>query len=279
MRTVARLLRLACCLVVVLTFASARAQTPIAPTASSPSTDPMSSYLDLSVAPRFWYMYSTFANGKPIPGQTSLSTSAAVTFPMTGVGVTAKFPALPATTFLLSGLYGAGTEKISLLSVGDTRLGSFHENINRYDFEFLASTQIHTYLSWVAGVRYEQETQAVSTLTFPAGIPTSSSSIQPSLKDYTVKAGLSGVVPVSRSEDLSMFGSLLAFGGPEISNNQVTNGILGTDLSVGLSYQPMSSVSVDLRYRAVVSFLIDAPPGNGSHYISHGPMLIANIFF
>ncbi|MBV9824351.1 MAG: hypothetical protein JO001_01525 [Alphaproteobacteria bacterium] len=267
-----------------LMFACAKASLAQEAFGAAPDADvkgPLTSdtAVDLTATPRFWYMFSTFANGKALPGQKSLTSTASVSFPMAGAAISARLGVLPDTTFVFSALDGPGTEKLDQLSVGDTQIGHIRENINRQDLEFLAQTAIYgSNWSWIVGARYEHETTPESSVSFGI-VPVATKLTGPSLNDYTVKAGMTGAIPISASPDVRMFGNILALGGVELQNGSVTNGLVGTDLAVGVQYLFASDISLDARYRAIVSFLVDAPPGNGSHYVSHGPMLGLNIHF
>jgi hypothetical protein len=262
-----------------------RTAEPVLPFARSPNTDAAASRsmlpgIDITVSPRFWYQYSISDNGKPVRGASAVQTGNTVTIPMSGLAVSAKHAALPDTSFILSALYGRGKEEIHPLVVGDTQVGSGSSRVHRYDIELLAQTAIpDTNWGWLIGTRYEQESTASTVITFPAGGPPTQSDAPGALKHYTIKVGMAGAAPIGAT-DFRMFGNFLAFGGPETATKQgVVAGLLGPDLAVGVQYQIGSALSLDLRYRAIVSFLIGAPPGVGSYYLTHGPMLGLNIHF
>src|SRR5438270_5844393 len=71
--------------------------------------------VDLQFTPRFWYFFGSLGTPKPAP-----ATAASVEspeFPMAGASLSARFAALPETTFVLTGLYGRAEVKASFFTV------------------------------------------------------------------------------------------------------------------------------------------------------------------
>src|SRR4051812_32277326 len=81
------------------------------PDANAKDNSKMASGIDITVSPRFWYVYEIAASGKP-QGPV-VQQGNALTIPMTGLAFSAKHAALPDTAFVLSAIYGRGRLEVS----------------------------------------------------------------------------------------------------------------------------------------------------------------------
>jgi hypothetical protein len=287
---------LAAPLAVALSANVALAQTPGAPTTQpgilvAPAPAPPPAAIDFSIAPRFWYLFSS--GGFPKPASSlSLTSNPQFELPMAGATVSARPAALPDTTFLLTFLYGQSTVDADSLCVlaqcnsatpvnALNSMESLHDN--RYDTELLVQTGIpNTPAAWIIGGRWEHEDlhgSATFTTVPTVGAPSVTTAPESSWSNFiSIKGGLTGAEPISADGNLRFFGNIMVLGG--IANTADGNwGLVGPDVSVGIQYAFSSSIVADLRYRAVVDFFLGAPAGSAKYGITQGPMIGVNFKF
>jgi hypothetical protein len=283
----------------MLTTSSALAQTQ--PTQPPPalipggasSAEPVSPTpgAEFQIGPRFWYSFiSSGATKSTTP--TVLSTNAAFAFPMAGLVGSARFSSLPDTTFVFSALYGKGqlaNSTITVINPSNITANQQSLHANREDFEALGQTAIpNSNWAWIGGVRWEHVAQNLhNTIT---AFPTPSSNNQlpcvnvscnlsSSANIATLKGGIAGAVPLNAAGDLSLFGNIMLMAGAGVFSSFNT-GIVGPDLSIGLQYTPTPGISIDVRYRALIEFIVAQPANFSSNYsINQGPMVSANFKF
>jgi hypothetical protein len=242
--------------------------------------------VEIQFTPRFWYSQEseqpfTYA---AIPGGHVVGTSSTANYPLFGGSLSARFFTLPDTTFIFSGLYGTDSVTTALISTGGTTAIQ-HEGSQRIDLEFLASTAIpDTTVSWLAGGRFEDNFQNITASRSDNLPPGGFAGNNQSRQIYTLKGGFAGYIPLTASGNLRLYGNGLALVGLADQNfnggmPSVQRAVIGPDISTGIQYIFSDNVSVDLRYRAVVNYFIDAPKNFPTYSITQGPMVGLTIRF
>jgi hypothetical protein len=252
---------------------------------------------ELVLSPQAWYLFESFGSGKQNPSNSDQ-------FMLGGASVSARFTALPQTTFTLTGLYGTNApdrlkNQTSTFFIGPSDSGTVAANFatttttntSRVDIEFRGVTRIpDSDWSWIAGGRFEHHastytgTQAINGIFTSSGVtqPVSASSpfrTTDAIGVYTAKGGLAVSVPMTADHRLRLFGNamaLLGFASPSAGSDF---GVVGPDISVGLQYSFSPSLSADARYRLITYFLFSTPPNSASYVIYQGPMLSVNYRF
>jgi hypothetical protein len=284
----------------VLTMSSGLAQTqpmqpppPLVP-GGAESAEPVSPVpgAEFQIGPRFWYSFFTSGATKSTT-PTLLSTNAGDAFPMAGLVGSARFSSLPDTTFVLSALYGkarVANSTITVINPSDITATQQSLHANREDFEALGQTAIpNSNWAWIGGVRWEHVAQNLhNTIT---AFPTPSSNnqrpcvnvscnVSASANIATLKGGIAGAVPLNAAGDLSLFGNIMLMAGAAVHSLSANTGIVGPDLSIGLQYTPTPAISIDVRYRALIEFIVAQPANSSSNYsVNQGPMISANFKF
>jgi len=95
---------------------------------------------------------------------------------------------------------------------------------------------------------------------------------------------LAGAVSLTADNRLRLFGNIMAvagFASPSSSTSSPPNyGVVGPDASIGLQYTFSPRITADARYRVMVYFYFDQPPGFPTNYtIYQGPMIGVNFKF
>jgi hypothetical protein len=278
---------------------------PAALPAGAPSGEPVliPGVAEFQVSPRAWYLFESFGPRQQSPFKvTNLSSDE---YLLGGASISSRFNSLPETTFVLTGLYGTNaparlnTESSGFSSnLADSTLYTATQavqatfNTRRTDIEFLALTSIpDSDWAWIAGARFEHHATTITgtaatfqTATEPAGTSTSSTS-EPIRKGniisiYSLKGGVAGAVPLTADNRLRLFGNIMAVAGFASPSPGVNFGVVGPDASIGLQYTFSPTISADFRYRVMVYFLFDLPPGAEPNYVVYqGPMIGVNFKF
>jgi hypothetical protein len=151
--------------------------------------------------------------------------------------------------------------------------------------EFLASTVIpDTTASWLAGGRFEDNFQRINAFrsdNLPVGGLAGNNQ---SRQIYTVKGGFAGYIPLTSSGNLRLYGNGMALVGLLEQNfnggaPSVERAVIGPDISAGIQYIVSDSISADIRYRAVITHIIDTPKTFPAYSITQGPMVGLTIRF
>lgn len=249
---------------------------PVSPT---PATE-------FQLGPRFWYSFITSGVTKSTT-PTVISTNAGSAYPMAGLVGSARFSALPDTTFVGSALYGKAqfaNTAFAFINPSNVAATANSTHANREDFEVLGQTLIpNSSWAWIGGVRWEHNAFSVhNTITPFTGVLGSPTflNVTSSANIATLKGGVAGAVPLNAAGDLSLFGNIMLMAGAAVSSAGPNTGIVGPDLSIGLQYTPVPGISIDVRYRALIEFIVAQPSNSSSNYgINQGPMISANFKF
>jgi hypothetical protein len=260
---------------------------------------------EFQVSPRAWYLFESFGPRQNLINS-GISNLGSDEYLLGGASISARFNSLSDTTFVLTGLAGsnapaprksesflASTGSIDDTTFTNTATSQLTTNTSRIDIEFLAQTAIpNTDWAWIAGGRFEHHdsttTGTVATAQTAIGpkgffaqnqlmpFPTTTATVG----IYTLKGGVAGAVPLTADNRLRLFGNIMAvagFGSPSDTSNY---GVIGPDASIGLQYAFSPTITADARYRVMVYFYFDQPPGFPTNYtIYQGPMIGVNFKF
>jgi hypothetical protein len=238
--------------------------------------------IELAIGGRAWYV---FASGGQPKQPLSFSNPVIINFPQfsfltAGPVLSARFAALPNTTFIVSELVGSLNSSANILAPlpgfrDGVVLTNTENQLTRFDTEILAQTSIpDTNWGWILGVRWEHLSGSGKTLQafFPTTTPNNSFSFAVPTSDFvTLKSGLALALPLDAQGSWRLYGNVMLLAGA-YTQTDVLIGTVGPDISVGLQYHAASNLSLDIRYRSVVNFFFSGPPGTQIYNTQHGPM-------
>ena len=260
-------------LTVSLSLSCAAQAQMVTPPPSSATALPPS--IELTVAPRAWYLFESFSQPIRRNNSGNFITSNGDEYFLGGGAITATLASLPATTFTLSGLFGSnavGPEFNQMSMVIPPGNGAPFSTVantdivnktDKIDIEFLAQTAVpDSDWSWIVGGRLEHRDIKISSTTTinPAEIvmlPAMFSTQNSSVDAYTGKIGLGWGVPLTAAGNLSLFGNGLIDAGvvhSSASANVPDFGVIGPELSIGIQYAVTPNINFDARYRGIVYF-------------------------
>ena len=253
----------------------------------------------VTVSPRFWYLFDNFSTGnlKAGGGVKFLESTNTFDIPMYGASASIVTPYLQDTSFTLSVLqgYSSNTGLVSGGNVSPTEVNLVNQNVteglHRTDIEATAQTTLTQNIGWIAGVRDERvrihyTSNITSSIGGPLGVTTLTNSI-PFLDGYdlySIRGGATGVFPVTSAGNLRMYGAALAFVG---YRNPVMNNpdrfdkawYIGPDLSVGFQWSFTERFALDARYRAILFFPVSGSVPIGDPRVTHGLVLAMHVQF
>jgi hypothetical protein len=264
----------------MLMASSALGQMAEPPSAVAPPSRPapISPLAQVEFTARAWYVFESF--GQPIRRQNPLSfqTNNGDEFALGGGAVSARFTALPETTFILSGLYGTNDPAPAV----NANSGGFTvtTHTERVDAEFLAQTAVpESGWAWIVGGRFERHDSTNKAFRTP---PITSSD---AINIYTFKGGVTGAVPLTPDGGLRLFGNAqIAAGGTTFQSATPGFGVVGPDLAMGVQYSLSPDFTIDARYRGMIYYLFNTArslevAGAPKYVVYQGPMIGLNVKF